>query len=78
MPRPTSGTIDVHTHKDGVRTFYLRMTVDGRRRRVRLGTDRDGWTNGRAMVALEEQLDAIRAGRCPRRSDVPRVRVELA
>jgi integrase len=65
MPRPTSGTIDIHTHKDGVRTFYLRMTVDGRRRRVRLGTDRDGWTNGRAMVALEEQLDAIRAGRWP-------------
>jgi hypothetical protein len=39
------------------------MTVDGRRRRVRLGTDRGGWTNGRAMVALEEQLDASRAGR---------------
>jgi integrase len=62
MPRPSSGTIDVHTHKDGLRTFYLRMTVDGRRRRVRLGTDCEGWTNGRAMVALEEQLDAIRAG----------------
>lgn len=28
-----------------------------------MGTDREGWTNGRAQVALEEQLDAIRAGR---------------
>jgi len=62
MPRPSRGTIDVHTHKDGRRTFYLRLTVDGRRRRVRLGTDREGWSMGKAMVALEEHLDAVRAG----------------
>ena len=62
MPRPIRGTIDVHTHKDGVRTYYVRMTVDGRRERERLGTDREGWTPGRALVALEERLDAVRAG----------------
>ncbi len=62
MPRPSRGTIDVHTHKDGRRTFYLRLTVDGRRRRVRLGTDREGWSMGKAMVALEEHQDAVRAG----------------
>ena len=62
MPRPIRGTIDVHTHKDGVRTYYVRMTVDGRRERERLGTDREGWTRGRALVALEERLEAVRAG----------------
>ena len=53
MPRPNCGSIDVRTHVDGAQTFYLRLTVDGRRHRVRLGSDRDGWTPGRAMVALE-------------------------
>ena len=62
MPRPNCGTIDVDTHKDGQQTFYLRMTVDGRRRRVRLGTDRAGWTMGKAMIALEEQLATVRIG----------------
>ena len=39
------------------------MTVDGRRRRVRLGTDRAGWTMvAKRMVALEEQLAMVRAG----------------
>lgn len=51
MPRPIRGTIDVHTHKDGVRTYYVRVTVDGRRE-----------TPGRALVALEERLEAVRAG----------------
>ena len=40
----------------------LRITVDGRRHRVRLGTDRDGWTPARAQVELEEQQAAVRAG----------------
>jgi len=47
---------------DGAQTFYLRLTVDGRRHRVRLGSDREGWTPGRAMIALEERLAEIRAG----------------
>ena len=75
MPRPSCGTIDVHTHKDGQQTFYLRMTVDGRRRRVRLGTDRAGWTMGKAMVALEEQLATVRTGTW-RPSDEPDARSE--
>ncbi len=72
MPRPIRGTIDVHTHKDGLRTYYLRMTVDGRRERERLGTDREGWTPGRALVALEERLEAVRAGTWKRPQE-PRV-----
>ena len=62
MPRPNRGSIDVRAQVDGAQTFYLRLTVDGRRHRVRLGSDREGWTIGRAMVALEEQLAEIRAG----------------
>ena len=62
MPRPNRGSIDVRAQVDGAQTFYLRLTVDGRRHRVRLGSDRDGWTQGRAMVTLEEQLAEIRAG----------------
>ena len=72
MPRPIRGTIDVHTHKDGLRTYYVRMTVDGRRERERLGTDREGWTPGRALVALEERLEAVRAGTWKRPQE-PRV-----
>ncbi len=53
---------DVRAQVDGAQTFYLRLTVDGRRHRVRLGSDREGWTPGRAMGALEEQLAEIRAG----------------
>jgi hypothetical protein len=45
-----------------MRTYYARMTVDGRRERERLGTDRAGWTPGRALVALKERLAAVRAG----------------
>ena len=62
MARPIRGTVDIHTHKDGLRTFYLRLTVDGRRHRVRLGCDRDGWTVARAQAALNEQLAGVRAG----------------
>ena len=62
MPRPNRGSIDVRAQVDGAQTFYLRLTVDGRRHRVRLGSNREGWTHGRAMVALEEQLAEIRAG----------------
>ncbi len=90
MPRPNRGSIDVRAQVDGAQTFYLRLTVDGRRHRVRLGSDREGWTPGRAMAALEEQLAEIRAGTWQRaelarsqrrrgeRSDVPRVCLQLA
>jgi len=47
MPRPNRGSIDVRAQMDGAQTFYLRLTVDGHRHRVRLGSDRDGWTPGR-------------------------------
>jgi len=62
MPRPARGTVEIVKRKDGLRTFWVRLTIDGRRNRVRLGTDRDGWTAARAQVELEEQIKAVRAG----------------
>jgi integrase len=35
-----------------------------------LGTDREGWTRGRALVALEERLEAVRAGTWKRPQDL--------
>ncbi|MEA2189102.1 MAG: hypothetical protein QOK16_4113, partial [Solirubrobacteraceae bacterium] len=62
MPRPARGSIEIVNRKDGLRTFWARITVDGRRHRVRLGTDRDGWTAARAQVELEEQIKTVQAG----------------
>ena len=62
MPRPARGSVEIVKRKDGLRTFWLRVTVDGRRHRVRLGTDRDGWTAARAQVELEEQIKKVAAG----------------
>ena len=62
MPRPACGSVEIVNRKDGLRTFWARVTVDGRRHRVRLGTDRDGWTPARAQVELEEQIKAVQAG----------------
>jgi integrase len=62
MPRPARGSVEIVDRRDGLRTFWLRITADGRRHRVRLGTDRDGWTPARAQVELEEQNKAVQAG----------------
>jgi len=62
MARPARGSIEIVNRKDGLRTFWARITVDGRRHRVRLGTDRDGWTAARAQVELEEQIKTVHAG----------------
>ncbi len=62
MPRPARGSVEIVKRKDGLRTFWARVTVDGRRHRIRLGTDRDGWTPAGAQVELEEQIKAIAAG----------------
>jgi hypothetical protein len=42
MARPARGSVEIVKRKDGLRTFWARVTVNGRRHRVRLGTDRDG------------------------------------
>jgi len=62
MARPARGSVEIVDRKDGLRTYWLRLTVDGRRHRVRLGTDRDGWTPARAQVELEGQIKAVDAG----------------
>ena len=72
MPRPIRGTIDVHTHKDGLCTYYARMTRRRPSRARALGDRSQGWTPGRALVALEERLEAVRAGTWKRPQE-PRV-----
>ena len=36
MPHPARGSVEIVKRKDGLQTFWLRVTVDGRRQRVRL------------------------------------------
>jgi hypothetical protein len=62
MARPARGSVEIVNRKDGLQTFWLRITVDGARQRVRLGTDRDGWTPARAQVELAEQIKGVQAG----------------
>ena len=87
MPRPARGSVEIVKRKDGLRTFWVRVTVDGRRHRVRLGTDRDGWTPAARRSSSRSSSRPSRRGRgrCPRRRpgdeggpDVPRVRLEVA
>jgi hypothetical protein len=51
-----------YERRDGLATFSLRVTADGERHRLRLGTQEDGWTRGRADRELEDVLARIRAG----------------
>ena len=74
MARPARGSVEIVKRKDGLRTFWVRLTIDGRRHRVRLGTDRDGWTAARAQVELEEQVKAVAAGTWARPDDRPDAR----
>lgn len=62
MPRPASGSVVQRTRKDGLTTFSLRVTAEGTRHRVPLGTDEDGWTERRAARELDKTLALIRAG----------------
>jgi hypothetical protein len=62
LPRPARGSVEIVNRKDGQRSYGARITVDGRRHRVRLGTDRDGWSAARAQVELEEQIKTVQAG----------------
>lgn len=62
MARPASGSVIRRTRKDGLTSFSLRVTADGERRRIPLGTEEDGWTDRRAANELENTLALIRAG----------------
>jgi integrase len=62
MPRPTKGTVRVHTRKDGSEVFSLRVSALGRRGSIRLGTDLEGWSREKAEAELQLTLARILSG----------------
>jgi integrase len=62
MQKRARGEIRVHDRVDGRRTYSLRFRVNGKRRSLTLGTDVDGWNEGRAERKLEDVLAEVRAG----------------
>jgi integrase len=62
MARPPRGEVVEYGRRDGLITYSLRVTADGERHRLRLGTQEDGWTQARADRELEDVLARIRAG----------------
>lgn len=62
MARPPRGEVVEYERRDGLNTYSLRVTADGERHRLRLGTQEDGWTRARADRELEDVLARIRAG----------------
>lgn len=63
MPRQISGHIEAHPWKDG-RTISWRLTVRaaGRRHKLTLGTNHEGWNEERAEVERDRILAQIRRG----------------
>ncbi|HEX5898904.1 MAG TPA: hypothetical protein VFY32_05855 [Solirubrobacteraceae bacterium] len=51
-----------YKRKDGLTSWYLRVRAHGRRHRINLGTELDGWTQARAQIELQNVLAKIQAG----------------
>jgi integrase len=63
MPRPPSGTLEVHRWKDGrTISFRARVRANGERHRLDFGTNLEGWSEERARNELERIIDRIRRG----------------
>jgi integrase len=63
MGRPASGSIEVRPFKNGTdASFWLHVTVDGRRRSRRLGRASEGWTPVLAEAERRRVIDEIEAG----------------
>lgn len=61
--RPVSGSIDVRPFKNGAdASFWLRVTVDGRRQSRRLGRASEGWTPVLAEAERQRVIAEIEAG----------------
>ncbi len=72
MPRPAKGIIETHAWKDGrTVTFRARVPFNGRRPRITLGTNHEGWNAERANVELERIMGQVERGtwRPPEASD---------
>jgi integrase len=57
-----TGQVLTYERKDGLTSWYLRVRAYGRRHRVNLGTELDGWTQARARIELRNVLAKIQAG----------------
>lgn len=63
LPRPATGRIETHEWKDGrTVSFYLRVPCKGRRYRILLGTNLEGWSIKRAEIELEKIVGQIERG----------------
>jgi hypothetical protein len=68
MPRPLTGQIIEKPWADGDTTSYLvRVYAYGRRERVTLGTNTQGWNQQRAELELERIVQQIERGTWVRR-----------
>ena len=57
-----TGQVLAYNRKDGLTSWYLRVRAYGRRPRLNLGTELDGWTQARARIELQNVLAKIQAG----------------
>lgn len=57
-----SGHVSERVSRSGEIVFTLRLRIDARRRRVTLGSAREGWTREAAEEKLRDTLGALRAG----------------
>lgn len=63
MPRKATGTIESHEWKDGrTISWRLRVSFKGKRYRLELGTNHEGWNEDRARVELEKIQGEIERG----------------
>jgi integrase len=63
MPRPATGNVEQHRWADGTTvSYWLRVSCDGKRHRLVLGTNREGWSYERAAVELEKIMGQIARG----------------
>jgi hypothetical protein len=61
--RPVTGSIDIRPFKNGAdASFWLRITVDGRRQSRRLGRASEGWTPVLAEAERRRVITEIQAG----------------
>lgn len=63
VPRPAKGEVEVHRWKDGRTVSYrLRVPYKGRRPKITLGTNHEGWDEEKAAIELERIIGQIERG----------------
>ncbi len=62
MPPAPKGELRTYRRADGSTSFTLRFRARGQRWNIRLGSEREGWTEPRARKELARQLALVAAG----------------